>query len=188
MYNELWEILKIHLKRKETQFKDSKRKTENSKSLKNVKKTLKEQIDANLGDDDAGDDIDYRKIYKTIMCPLKENCSKVKMARWPSSGLSCTTKFGKECPYAHHPMELQFPETLKMRIASAKHTSSVPTGHFKSTGPLFDCGGCSRCNLCQYKIEADKMNKTLTEKGKMFANVNNEKISEKKKEQDKNIN
>ena len=60
-------------------------------------------------DDDDPDEVDYRKIYKTIMCPLKEQCSRVKMQRWPSSSLKSTTKFGKDCPYAHHPMELQFP-------------------------------------------------------------------------------
>lgn len=51
-------------------------------------------------------DIDQRKIYKTIMCPLKADCPKVKMQRWPFSGIPSKEKFGKDCPYAHHPMEL----------------------------------------------------------------------------------
>ena len=42
MYDELWEILKIHLKRKETEIKDTKRKSENSKNLKETRDKLKE--------------------------------------------------------------------------------------------------------------------------------------------------
>ena len=56
------------------------------------------------------------------MCPADENGQRVKMQRWPSSGLKCTTKFGKDSMYAHHLMELQFPETLDMRIGAAKRT------------------------------------------------------------------
>jgi len=52
------------------------------------------------------EEIDQRKIYKTIMCPLKADCPKVKMQRWPSSNIPSKEKFGKDCPYAHHPMEL----------------------------------------------------------------------------------
>ena len=71
---------------------------------------MKEQIEeggdeANIGDEESGEK-DFRKVFKTIMCPLKLDCPKVKMLRWPSSSIKSHTKFGKDCPYAHHPMEL----------------------------------------------------------------------------------
>jgi len=56
--------------------------------------------------DGKSDEIDYRKIYKTIMCPLKNECPKLKLLRWPSSSIKTQCKVGKDCPYAHHPMEL----------------------------------------------------------------------------------
>lgn len=58
-------------------------------------------------DENEGDD--FKNMFKTIMCPLKNECPKFKNLRWPSSSLKAITKFGKDCPYAHHPMELQFP-------------------------------------------------------------------------------
>jgi hypothetical protein len=64
---------------------------------------MDEGFDEPTGDDE---EVDYRKIYKTIMCPLKLECSKVKMQRWPYSNIKSHQKFGKDCPYAHHPMEL----------------------------------------------------------------------------------
>jgi hypothetical protein len=60
-------------------------------------------------------DTDWRKVYKTIMCPLGDKCPKYKNLRWPSSAVKTTTKVGKDCPYAHHPMELEFAQTINMR-------------------------------------------------------------------------
>ena len=76
----------------------------------------------NEGDDMKSEDKipDYTKIYKTIMCPLKTECPKLKVARWPSSKVRTHVKFGKDCPYAHHPMELEFPQTLKIRLSANK--------------------------------------------------------------------
>ena len=92
------------------------------------------------------------------MCPLKEKCGKVKILRWPSSSIKSTKKFGKDCPYAHHPMELEFPETLKIRLGASKIKKAPVKPTFVTTGPLFDCpGGCSRCNLCKYKERANKV-------------------------------
>ena len=91
------------------------------------------------------------------MCPLKNDCPKVKMLRWPTSSLKSHTKFGKDCPYAHHPMELQFPETLSVRLQSnqkiVKAETSANKGKkqdFKWAGTLWECNGhCGhRCNMC----------------------------------------
>ena len=123
MYDECNALLNMHIQKRYEAWKEKERKKKQGETLKHEKKTLKQQIEE--GFDDAGEgadgfdtEKDYRKIYKTIMCPLKDQCQKVKMQRWPSSGLKSITKFGKDCPYAHHPMELQFPETLDMRIAA----------------------------------------------------------------------
>ena len=51
-------------------------------------------------------------IYRTIMCPLKNKCTKDKRPKWPTSSTKSVVKFGEECPFAHHPMELKFPEAI----------------------------------------------------------------------------
>lgn len=33
-------------------------------------------------------------LFKSIMCPLKDNCSKVKKTRWPTSSTRSITQFG----------------------------------------------------------------------------------------------
>jgi hypothetical protein len=58
-------------------------------------------------------------LFKTIMCPLGDNCPKVRKSRWPNSSIKSVTNFGAMCPYAHHLMELEFPETLKTKISAA---------------------------------------------------------------------
>lgn len=63
------------------------------------------------------DDSKTKILFKTIMCPLGDTCPKVKKARWPSSSIKAVTQFGANCPYAHHMMELVFPETLNTKIA-----------------------------------------------------------------------
>jgi hypothetical protein len=69
-------------------------------------------------------------------------------------------------------MELQFPESLNMRIAASKGKSTLPTGNFVAGSILHHHG--------QMGVE-DK-------KKKYKANLNEEKISERKKEGDKNVN
>jgi hypothetical protein len=59
-------------------------------------------------------------LFKTIMCPLKDECNKVRKQRWPNSSLKSVTQFGSLCPYAHHLSELEFPETLSNKINAAK--------------------------------------------------------------------
>ena len=57
-----------------------------------------------------------KKLFKTIMCPLVERCPDDTRQRWPKSSDPCVTQFGSKCPYAHHPMELTFPQTLQTKI------------------------------------------------------------------------
>ena len=75
------------------------------------------------GEEGHHGEIDYRKIYKTIMCPLKDTCPKLKKQRWPYTGMKSHAKLGKDCPYAHHAMELAFPQTINMRLAANEKLS-----------------------------------------------------------------
>jgi hypothetical protein len=179
VYTEAWDLLNIHLKNKHIEFHHNKWKKEKKKSLKEMNKTLKEQMEDGFDDNYDGEEVDYRKIYKTIMCPLKDKCSKVKFRRWPMSSIKSFENFGKDCPYAHHPMELQFPETLSIRIKSWKFKAPVAKPNFKMSGALYNCTGCgNRCNLCQYQSAFKKM---VESKG----TIDQDKIDERKKEVDK---
>ena len=107
-----------------------------------------------------------KELFKTIMCPLLDKCPNDCRPRWHKSGERTTTPFGKKCPYAHHYMELEFPQTLKTKISSiSKMKKSVhsqiesarPGKAFIPTGTITDCkGGCftSKCNQCKYKSMA----------------------------------
>jgi hypothetical protein len=112
MFDDIWEIMQIILKQAESNHKNKKLQDKSKKLLTTAKTKLKEQktmgFEAGEGDDDGGE-IDYRKIYKTIMCPLKDSCPRLKKQRWPYTGIKSHSKLGKECPYAHHAMELAFP-------------------------------------------------------------------------------
>ena len=89
--------------------------------LSKAKKELKDQqengFDPQEGDEENGE-VDYRKLYKTIMCPLKDSCPRLKKQRWPYTDKKSHSKMGKDCPYAHHAMELSFPETIDTRLAA----------------------------------------------------------------------
>lgn len=106
MYLEAMDLLKTHIKMNKEEFDRKEACQKKKKSLEDIKRTLKDQKLTGYEENDDNDEIDYRKLYKTIMCPLKHKCSKVRYQRWPSSNIKSFTNFGKECPYAHHPMEL----------------------------------------------------------------------------------
>jgi hypothetical protein len=67
------------------------------------------------GGEDDDDDKDYLKMFKTIMCPLNLKCVNRRKQRWPYTSLKNTKKLGQKCPFAHHAMELCFPQTLGVR-------------------------------------------------------------------------
>lgn len=102
------------------------------------------------------------------MCPLKNSCPKYLGPRWPASNQKSTTKLGKDCPYAHHLMELTFPATLDMRLKgnanNMKRQTLAPRIAWNFTGKLEECPGCSRCNQCKYKILAREVMDKMAEK------------------------
>jgi hypothetical protein len=122
-------------------------------------------------------------LFRSIMCPLKDKCSKSKIPRWPTSNTKSFTKFGEECPFAHHPNELMFPESIVTKISAniqriktleQKMVEEKPKV-FKPSGGLFDCAGCSQksgkhiggpCNLCRYKEMAGEMTKKFNDKSR----------------------
>ena len=122
MYSQVWGLFESILNRDRDLERDKKKLSKQQEALYEAKKRLKEQHEENMGipvpedEDDPDIEIDYRKIYKTIMCPLGDTCPHVRKLRWPSTNIKSNTKFGKKCPYAHHPNELQFPQTLDIRI------------------------------------------------------------------------
>lgn len=98
------------------------------------------------------------------MCPLILTCPNDTRARYPMSSAKTVTQLGSACPYAHHPMELRFPQTLTTKITAiskiqATVTAQVhnkkPQAAFIPTGRIFECsGGCFavyKCNMCDYK-------------------------------------
>lgn len=102
--------------------------------------------------------------------------------RWPTSNTKSITKFGEECPFAHHPMELKFPESIITKLSSTHQTiknlrdsidTQKPKEVFKPSGALFECVGCNSksskhiggpCNLCRYKEMAQNSSAKFTDK------------------------
>ena len=124
------------------------------------------------------------------MCPLGNKCANYMGLRWPSSDTPCTTKVGQKCPYAHHYSELEFPQTLEMRKTGNKNAekrdiNAVPPT-FRKGGELYDCQGCSRCNLCKYKIESQKIIADMTAKV-LNKKTDKDKIETRKKFNDQKV-
>ena len=96
------------------------RKADADKKIKSLEDTKKKLIEAKKQAEKRVmmDDIESKTsfMFKTIMCPHKDDCAKVRKARWPSSSIKAVTKFGALCPYAHHLNELEFPATLETKI------------------------------------------------------------------------
>lgn len=166
MYDGAWALYEELLKREKELDMTKRRQEKNMKQLAMQRQIVKGQVEQDLEGARSGDEdkevIDYRKLYKTIMCPLRKDCPKVKMLRWPSTSLKARRQFGKDCPYAHHPMELLFPETLDIRISANKNIQKKEAAAKKDvwtfSGPLFDCPGCGgRCNICKYKTLAKEV-------------------------------
>ena len=76
-----------------------------------------------------------KQLFKTIMCPLVENCPNDTRQRWPKSSDPCVTQFGSKCPYAHHPMELTFPQTLQTKIHAIGKIQENLAGQKESKRP-----------------------------------------------------
>jgi tetratricopeptide (TPR) repeat protein len=50
----------------------------------------------------------YFKFFKSIMCPLKDECKFDQRPKWPHTNIKSYSAFGLTCPYAHHVSELKF--------------------------------------------------------------------------------
>lgn len=48
------------------------------------------------------------RMYKSIMCPLRDRCPGDIRPRWPTSETKSISNLGNNCPYAHHYSELHF--------------------------------------------------------------------------------
>jgi len=74
------------------------RKAEAEKKIKDIEESKKKLIETKKQNERRSilDDIESKTsfMFKTIMCPLKDACPKMKKARWPSSALKTVTKFG----------------------------------------------------------------------------------------------
>lgn len=124
-------------------------------------------------------------LFRSIMCPLKDKCPRDMRPRWPTSNTKSITKFGAECPFAHHPMELKFPESIITKLSASHQTiknlrdsidTMKPKEVFKPSGALFECSGCNSksskhiggpCNLCRYKEMAQNSSAKFNDKKRM---------------------
>ena len=73
-----------------------------------------------------------KDLFKTIMCPLIKSCPNDTRDRWPKSDIKNITQLGSACPYAHHPMELKFPQTLTTKLSAIKKMQSTIEGQVQS--------------------------------------------------------
>lgn len=70
------------------------------------------------------------------MCPLLSKCPKHLGARYPKSDITAVTQLGAKCMFAHHPNELQFPETLPQQIAQIDSLKEKMLADVNSKKPL----------------------------------------------------
>ena len=61
----------------------------------------------------------YFNYFKTIMCPLKQQCPFL-VPRWPHSDKSAAQAYGSSCPYAHQVSELKFVGEINEKIKCRK--------------------------------------------------------------------
>lgn len=94
VYKDLWDMLLFLLEEEKNAQKNKTMMIKMAQQLKETKNNL------------LAEDREAVKMYKCIMCPIKWECPKVKRLRFPYSNLKANRKFGLDCPFAHHPMEL----------------------------------------------------------------------------------
>ena len=98
-----------------------------------------------------------KQLYKSIMCPFKDKCSKDERGRWPTSNIRANVPFGEKCPFAHHAMELVFVEadlhTKKQAVGMAlKGLDGAkervrPQSAWRPAGELRECLGCGNPSM-----------------------------------------
>ena len=91
----------------------------------------------------------YFNFFKTVMCPLKEQCPYL-IPRWPHSDKKASEQYGRSCPYAHQVSELKFDQEIREKIKLRKNLlSTLEKGQepnikyeWVPTGPIVSCIGC----------------------------------------------
>ena len=132
----------------------------------------------------------YFNYFKTIMCPLKNQCPYDLRPRWPHSDINAVKQFGGKCPYAHQVSELKFEQEINEKIKLRKNLlktiekdldPKIDKEWFPS-GPIVSCNGCGKnsggkqlCNFCKYH----QKNNAQLEKDKKAAKTTNERILKK---------
>ncbi len=159
---ELMEMNKREAQKQISKIKRSQKTLRGDKRNFNEFKKAQTKVDVSIGSKE-------KIVFRTIMCPMRDQCPRDKSKRWPTSNISSHTKFGQDCPFAHHPSELMFPESILTKVSSSKQTIKKleekilfekPRAIFKPASVLKDCAGCSdhttSCNFCKYKAMAGK--------------------------------
>ncbi|MCQ2816283.1 MAG: hypothetical protein MJ252_03355 [archaeon] len=94
----------------------------------------------------------YFSFFKTLMCPLKDQCPYV-LSKWPKSNVKANVPFGLNCPYAHQVSELKFEKEINERIKLKKNQlkkmekedgEPIIPYNWVPAGPLNLCPGCGK--------------------------------------------
>lgn len=93
----------------------------------------------------------YFKFFKSIMCPLKEQCQYDQRPKWPHTYVKSYSPFGLSCPYAHHVSELKFVNEVKAKIRmkeklieTLKKDTDPIIKDWVHPSPLVSCLGCGK--------------------------------------------
>jgi hypothetical protein len=110
------------------------------------------------------------------VCPLKEKCPKDMRPKRLTSNSKSINKFGEECQFPHHQLELKFPESIITKLSVSHNSiknlkgqinSAKPNEFFKPSGPHHDshlytlninaAANCYKLELCymHYQVKND---------------------------------
>jgi hypothetical protein len=146
----------------------------------------------------------YFTMFRTIMCPLKDQCPLDLRPRWPHSDLGAGVPFGGKCPYAHQISELKFEQEINEKIKLRKNLlktlekdeDPIIEESWVPAGPIISCTGCGKtftekekgkkgggsrvtmkglCGFCRY----NQKNELDLKKDQASAKKSNEKILKK---------
>ena len=112
----------------------------------------------------------YFKFFKTLMCPLKDQCPFIQ-PRWPSSDINASVPYGAKCPYAHQISELKFEQEIKEKIKLRKNLlkelqkDEDPSIEYNwiPTGPILSCTGCGKTFSEQKRRQAGRGDNAVKE-------------------------
>lgn len=131
---------------------------------------------------------------KTLMCPLKDQCSDDIRPRWPASGIRTIKTFGHKCEFAHHTYELKFRQELNAKKKILKNMleklgnqleGDIEKKPFIVGGAKFtECLGCGQknlCSICQLRKGVAQKLKTFQDKAaRSYMKITNKPSFQKK--------